>query len=151
MATTGVNLYRSLIGDAAKLRIRNGTPDPGMLDPRWEDSEYEVRGETFISRADVTFVMDAGVSKVEANKKGTSLHDVAAWFGGREFWIPSGTEYSDEILIVRDKHEKTNKRGTATGFHYMLTAKTRMTQTQMSGYLNNMARAAVVKQVELAK
>lgn len=36
------------------------------------------------------------------------------------------------------------------GYHYQLECKTRMTMTMMKGYLNNMARAAVVRQCELA-
>ena len=37
------------------------------------------------------------------------------------------------------------------GFHYQIECKTRMTIPAMKGYLNNMARAAVVRQCELAK
>lgn len=149
MAVTDVDLYRSLLGEAAKLRVRNGVPDPGMLDPRWQDSEYVDRrtGETKISGADVRVVMGETEPEVEADGGGTSLHDVSGWFGGKEFRIPSGTEYSDEIVIIKDRKRKTNPKGTISGYHYQLTARTRMTVLTFKGYLDNMARAAVVRQV----
>ncbi|GGI77325.1 hypothetical protein GCM10007973_12750 [Polymorphobacter multimanifer] len=86
---------------------------------------------------------------MDNNGKGTSLHDISKWFNCAEFYIPQGTEYSDEILIVKDRYQKTCKDG-RQGYHYMLTARTRMTRQTFSGYLDNMARAAVVRQVELA-
>ena len=153
MATTNVTLYRSLIGDASKLKVRDGVPDPGMLDPRWQASEYVDRktGEIKISRADVTVVMGKSEPEVEADGQGTSLHDVPGWFLSREFVIPEGTEYSEEILIVKDKKMKTNPKGTVKGYHYQLTVRTRMTVASFKGYLDNMARAAAARQVELAK
>ncbi len=150
MATTDVELYRSLMGTASKLKVRGNEPDPGMLDPRWEATSYKSQGVTKVSNADVSFVTGpTGLPLVDNNGKGTSLHDISKWFNCAEFHIPHGTEYSEEILIVRDKHKKTCKDG-RQGYHYMLTARTRMTQETFSGYLNNMARAAVVRQVELA-
>ena len=79
---------------------------------------------------------------------GTSLHDVSGWFKCSEFLIPEGTQYSDEIFIRKDKKAKTSKTG-VTGFHYQLEPKTRMAQVTFMGYLDNMARAAVVRQREL--
>lgn len=153
MAKTDVDLYRSLLGDAAKLKVRSGVPDPGMLDPRWEDSEYVDRrtGQTKVSRADVRVVLGDTEPEVEADGGGTSLHDVAGWFGPKEFKIPTGTEYSSEILIIKDKKQKTNPKGTVSGYHYQLTARTRMTVAAFKGYLDNMARAAVVQQIAQAK
>lgn len=88
---------------------------------------------------------------VEPNGKGTSLHDVSGWFPTREFVIPIGTTYSDEILIVKDKYPKKNPKGTVTGFHYMLTARTRLAPVTFKGYLDNMARDAVAVQVRAAQ
>ena len=153
MATTNVNLYRSLLGDAAKLKVRSGVPDEGMLDPRWIDSSYvDSRTKAVkISRADVRVVMGKSEPEVLDDGGGTSLHDVPGWFGGREFFIPTGTEYSEEILIVKDDKKKTNPKGTVSGYHYQLTARTRMSVLTFKGYLDNMARAAVARQVEQAK
>lgn len=148
MATTDVTLYRSLMGDTAKLRVRDGEPDSGILDPRWENTTYEDRdGNKKVSRADVRIVRGATGPEVDNNGRGTSLHDVSGWFPTREFVIPAGTTYSDEILIVKDKDEKTNPKGTASGYHYMLTARTRMAPVTFKGYLDNMAREAVAMQV----
>lgn len=152
MATTDVTLYRSLLGEASKLRVRNGIPDSGMLDPRWVDSEYVDRtGATKISRADVRVVMGKSEPEVLDDGGGTSLHDASGWFGGREFVIPKGTEYSEEIVIVKDAKKKTNPKGTVSGFHYQLTVRTRMTVLTFKGYLDNMARAAAALQVKQAK
>jgi hypothetical protein len=148
MAETTVTLYRSLMGDASKLRVRNGEPDPGMLDPRWETTNYEKNAKTMISRADVRIELGKDGPEVVNNGKGTSLHDVSGWFPVREFVIPAGTSYSDEILIVKDESKKTNPAQTVSGFHYMLTARTRMAPATFKGYLDNMARAAVVQQMK---
>lgn len=150
MAETTVTLYRSLMGDASKLRVRNGELDPGMLDPRWETSKYVKDGKTKISRADIRIEMGENGPEVVNNGKGTSLHDVSGWFPVRELVIPEGTPYSDEILIVKDDERKKNPSETVSGFHYMLTARTRMAPMTFKGYLDNMARAAVVQQIKLA-
>lgn len=152
MAVTEVTLYRSLMGDSAKLRVRDGVPDPGMLDPRWEDTPYETRdGKKMVSRADVRIEQGTDGPEVVNNGKGTSLHDVSGWFPTREFVIPAGTTYSDEILIVKDHKPKANPKGTVSGFHYMLTARTRMAPITFKGYLDNMAREAVAMQVRAAR
>ena len=83
---------------------------------------------------------------------GTSLHDVPGWFPNHDFWIPEGTEYSDELVIKKDAKQKSSFfNPNLKGFHYQIECKTRMTILTMKGYLNNMARAAVVRQCELAK
>ena len=153
MATTNVALYRSLLGEAAKLRVREGVPDLGMLDPRWADSQYfdNRTRTTKISAADVRVVMGKSEPEVLDDGGGTSLHDVSGWFGGSEFFIPLGTEYSDEILIVKDAKKKTNPKLTVSGYHYQLTVRTRMTMLTFKGYLDNMARAAAALQVKQAK
>jgi hypothetical protein len=151
MAETTVTLYRSLMGDTSRLRVRNGEPDPGMLDPRWQTTTYVTNdGKTKISRADVRIEVGDNGPEVVNNGKGTSLHDVSGWFPVREFVIPEGTTYSDEILIVKDAEKKTNPSQTVSGFHYMLTARTRMAPVTFKGYLDNMARAAVVQQIKQA-
>jgi hypothetical protein len=147
MATTDVTLYRSLMGDDSKLRVRDGVPDSGMLDPQWEPKSWVKDGKTMTRNPDVLITTGEDGPGVEPNGKGTSLHDVSGWFPTREFVIPVGTTYSDEILIVKDKHAKTNPKRTVTGFHYMLTARTRMAPVTFKGYLDNMAREAVAMQV----
>lgn len=159
MAKTSTHLYRSLMGKLAQREITNGLyPGDGVLDPRWTESERWIvdknnpKGPKIkkVDPADVDFVVgNSGLPKVQPGG-GTSLHDVSGWFRGKEFWIPEGTEYSDEIYIRRDKYEKTSQQTGVTGRHYQLEVKTAMTQEAFQGYLNNMARAAVVRQIELA-
>lgn len=80
------------------------------------------------------------------------MHDVPGWFPNHDFWIPEGTEYSDELVIKKDAKQKSSFfNPNLKGFHYQIECKTRMTILTMKGYLNNMARAAVVRQCELAK
>lgn len=102
--------------------------------------------------ADVT-VITGGKSGPELESGGgTSLHDVSGWFPSKEFWIPEGTEYSAEILIRKDaKHKSSPYNPQLTGHHYQLEPRTRMTVAAFKGALDNMARAAVVRQCELAK
>lgn len=167
MAETTTDLYRALLGDDAKkwTRIAKHSdtaetlkPKSGVLHPQWLEKTYEVGPKdarvTQTRAPDVTLVAnkdDPNVIDVLAEAKGTSLHDKAQWFGGKEFWIPQGTEYSDEISIVRDKNPKWNKKHTVQGYHYQLAPRTRMTQLTFAGYLDNMARAAIVQQIAVAK
>ena len=152
MATTDVTLYRSLLGENSKLRVRDGIPDSGMLDPQWVAKSWIDRdGNKKTRGADVRIRVGDNGPEVQSDGKGTSLHDVSGWFPTREFVIPVGTTYSDEILIVKDPYPKSNPKKTVTGFHYMLTARTRMAPDTFKGYLDNMAREAVAVQVRNAK
>ena len=153
MAKTTCDLYRSVMDKSFK-KIKNGLyPGDGVLDPRWEESEYYSNklNRMVTIRADVEFEKDKDGLKVLPGK-GTSLHDVPKWFPNHDFWIPEGTEYSDELVIKKDEKKKTSPYNTRlVGHHYQIECKTRMTQVTMQGYLNNMARAAVELQCKLAK
>lgn len=152
MATTTTNLYRSVMGDGFK-KIQEGVyPGDGVLDPRWTDTQRFVKktGKWKTDFADVTLVMGKDGPEVETGG-GTSLHDVSGWFLGREFWIPPGTPYSDEIFIRKDAERKTSPATQVQGHHYQLEPRTQMTMLSFQGHLNNLARAAVARQVELAK
>ena len=152
MATTTTDLFRSIMGDGFK-RITDGVyPGDGVLDPRWTDTQRFVKktGKWKTDFADVTFVAGAKGPEVQTGG-GTSLHDVSGWFLGREFSIPKGTAYSDEIHICKDAKRKSSPATQVEGYHYQLEPRTQMTMLTFQGYLNNMARAAVARQVELAK
>jgi hypothetical protein len=133
--------------------IKVGTyPGDGVLDPRWEATEYFSKklGRKVTSKADVDIQVGKGEPEVLPGG-GTSLHDVPGWFPNHDFWIPEGTEYSDELVIIKDHKQKSSAfNPNLRGFHYQIECKTRMTILTMKGYLNNMARAAVVRQCELA-
>jgi hypothetical protein len=152
MAITTTELFRSIMGDGFK-KIKEGVyPGDGVLDPRWTDTQRFLKktGKWKTDFADVSVV--AGVDGPEVKiGGGTSLHDVPGWFLGREFWIPKGTKYSDEIYIRKDEKTKNSPATGVEGYHYQLEPRTQMTVLAFKGYLNNMARAAVARQVELAK
>lgn len=153
MATTDTDLYRSVMGNTFKKITIGVYPGDGVLDPRWKDTEYysKKHGRMMVSRADVNVVMGKEEPEVEPGG-GTSLHDVPRWFPCKEFWIPEGTEYSEEIYIRKDNKLKSSPSNpNVKGYHYQLEPRTQMTVEAFKGALNNMARAAVVQQCELAK
>ncbi|MBI3230008.1 MAG: hypothetical protein HYZ45_07505 [Burkholderiales bacterium] len=152
MAKTKIDLYRAVMGKTYKIKV-GIYPGDGVLDPRWESHTYvnKTTGREVTSRADV--VIEAGADGPEVLPgNGTSLHDVPGWFPTSDFWIPEGTEYSDELIITKDEKQKSSPSNPLLkGYHYRIECKTRMTVVMMKGYLNNMARAAVARQCELAK
>lgn len=152
MATTDTDLYRSVMGNAFKSIKVGFYPGDGVLDPRWEDTQYYSNKlkKMVTSAADVTVEVGKDGPEVLAGG-GTSLHDVAGWFPCKEFWIPEGTEYTDEIRIRKDSKKKTSTSNPQLqGYHYQLEPRTRMTVAAFKGALDNMARAAVVRQCALA-
>ena len=152
MAKTSCDLYRSLMGGTFK-KVKTGVyPGDGVLDPRWEAHVYfnKKLGREVESRADVSIFLGEFGPEV-THGGGTSLHDVPGWFPTPEFWIPEGTEYSAELVIVKDTKRKSSPTNPSIqGYHYQIECKSRMTVEGMKGYLNNMARAAIVRQCELA-
>lgn len=128
-------------------------PGDGVLDPRWKDTTYlDRKGKVRVSRADVRIAVGANGPVVQAGG-GTSLHDVPRWYSAPDFWIPEGTEYADsEIHIRRDGDLRTSPYNPKlSGYHFQLEAKYPMAPVSFAGALNNMARAAVVRQVALSK
>lgn len=165
MAETTTNLYRALIGDdAAKwTRVAKATdtvetlkPKAGVLDPQWVEKTFlhKPTGQMRTRAPDVTLTPnkdDPSKFDVEADGRGTSLHDKPGWFGSKEFWIPQGTIYSTEIEIAREDKLKWNPKQTVQGTHYQLQPKNKMLESVFAGHLDNMARAAIARQIEVAK
>jgi len=153
MATTDIDLFRSVMGNSFK-KIKVGLyPGDGVLDPRWESTTYfsKKQDKYVTSPADVDIVVGKDGPEVLTGG-GTSLHDVSGWFPCQEFWVPKGTEYTDEIYIRKDGKQKTSTSNPKVkGYHYQLEPRTRMTVLAFKGALDNMARAAIVRQCELAK
>lgn len=151
MAKTNTNLYRSVMDKSFKIRLEE-YPGDGVLYPRWQDQRKELPdGSVRIIKKDVQTDIDGRGTHV-LPRGGTSLHDVPQWFNCPDFFIPEGTEYSDEIYIRRDKDTKQHPRKPLVhGRHHQLEPRTRMLVESFKGYLDNMARAAVARQVELAK
>lgn len=152
MAQTNVHLFRSVMDERFSIKA-DEYPGDGVLDPRWNDTNYvDKKGRTRLSRADV--VVEYGAKGPEVlTGGGTSLHNVPHWYSYDDFWIPSGTEYSDaDIFIRKDDDLRTSPYNRKlTGYHYQLEPKQRMTVLSFQGALNNMARAAVVRQIALSK
>jgi hypothetical protein len=150
MAKTTTELFRSVMGRGEGFAIEIGIlPSEDILDPRWEDTQYfnEKKKIWITSKADVKFV-DGEVQ----TGGGTSLHDKPKWFSAPDFWIPEGTEYSEEIHIKKDDDlRKSPRNPKLTGYHYQLEPRTAMTMETFKGYLSNMARAAVARQCALAR
>lgn len=151
MATTGCDLYRSVMDRKFK-NIRLGVyPGNGVLDPRWEEGSYwsKKQGREIPIRADVVVVEGKDGPEVEPGG-GTSLHDVPGWFPNHDFWIPEGTVHSGELVIKKDDRLKTSpSNAKLQGHHYQIECLTQMTVATMKGYLDNMARSAVARQCEL--
>jgi len=152
MARTNTHLYRSVMDESFDIKIGE-YPGDGVLDPRWTDTTYlDRKGKERLSRADVRFLVGANGPEVQPGG-GTSLHDVPHWYSAPDFWIPEGTEYADsEIHIKRDSDLRTSLYNPKlSGYHFRLEAKYPMAQVAFQGALNNMARAAIVRQIALSK
>jgi hypothetical protein len=138
------------MGVAAGLKVRNGEPDEGMLEPRWYPSDrWSNKFKRMVTdRADLT--VTSGKDPDVLADGGTSLHDVPGWFQCRDFWIPAGTEYSAEIHIAGPGPLRTSDQTGVEGRHYQLEPQKRMTMAAFKGALDNMARAAAALQKERA-
>jgi len=154
MATTNTDLYRSVMGNDFKIIKLGVYPGDGVLDPRWESKQYfsNKLKKMVTSQADVTVVAGGKDGPEVLPDGGTSLHDVAGWFPSKEFFIPAGTAYAEEVIrIRRDEKLKTSPYNSKLqGHHYQLEPRTRMTVEAFKGALDNMARAAVVQQCKMA-
>ena len=125
-----------------------------MLYPRFESTTYiDGSGIEQVSKADVTVHALSTGDEVEAGG-GTSMFDVDGWFGfshWKYFQVPKGTDYPDNLVIKRGRSKRSNKSGNRSGYHYQIEPKNRMTVAAYKGALDNIARAAVARSVELAK
>ena len=155
MATTETSLYRAIIDGTFDCDlIADGKPVTGVLYPRFESTTYVTSsGDEKTSPADVVVhAMESG-DEVDAGG-GTSMFDVDGWFGDsgwRYFQVPEGTEYPACLKIKRGRRKRRNRTGTREGRHYQIEPLNRMTVEAYKGALDNFARAAVVRQVELAQ
>jgi hypothetical protein len=149
MSITGVDLYRALRREQFPDGIFDGeNPAPGALYPDFYPRDI---GGGQVRRADVTMQVDpeSGAEYVLAGG-GTSLFDRAGVFKGKNwlsFELPNGTVIPDSLLIKKDKWNETRQ---AT--HYQIESRARrMTKQAMQGALDNLARNAIVRAVELGR
>lgn len=154
MAKTETNLYRAVIdGTFEGDLVTDGKPVTGVLYPRFETTTYVTStGVERTSPADVTIHSMPQGDEVDAGG-GTSMHDARGWFGDsgwRYFTVPQGTDYPASLKIKRGKRKRRNRTGTCEGRHYQIEPLNRMTIDAYKGALDNLARAAIVRQVALA-
>ncbi|WP_338846745.1 hypothetical protein V8J88_23615 [Massilia sp. W12] len=149
MSETLVNLYRSLRVEAFPHgAIIEAQPAPEILYP---DFEEKVLPNGNIRKADVQFANPSPDSDdwVLAGG-GTSLFDRANVFKGKSwisFEIPEGTVIPESLVV---RNTGFNDRFQAT--HYQIEVKARMmTVGAYKGALDNLARNAIARSVELGR
>lgn len=164
MAEIAWNLYRAIHQDApesGKLDSlaagQSGATADGLLHARIQGSvQSGADGRQFVEGADVMLERTGDDHPWHVlSDGGTSMHDVPGWFGYSPwsyFSVPKGTEYcADTLYIKRDEKKKWNRTKTASGRHYTIRPKSRMTLDAYFGALDNLARAAVARSVELGR
>lgn len=156
MPKTDTDLFRAIKNGTFRndVFVENNEPMVGLLYPRFEATTYiDALGKEQVSNADVTvYPLPAG-DEVDAGG-GTSMFDVDGWFGfshWKYFQVPNGTEYPANLVIKRGRSKRTNKAGNRSGYHYQIEPKNRMTVVAYKGALDNLARSAIARSVELAK
>lgn len=147
MSSTEVDLYRSVRREQFPDGVFDGkAPAPGVLFPDFYDKDL---GDGELRKADVKVEVDSGIEYVLSGG-GTSLFDRAGVFtreGWLSFELPNGTLIPESLII---KNDGWRKRFKAT--HYQIESRAgRMTKTAMEGALDNLARNAIVRAVELGR
>ena len=142
-----VDLYRSVRNeDFPHGVLRDLEPAPGLLNPDFYDRPLP-SGKT--RKADVVIDTLGGVEWVQAGG-GTSLFDKPQVFpppGWMSFQIPEGTPVPATLKIVFTNYSKTFKAN-----HYQIESRTgTIRKDAMIGALDNLARAAIVRSVELGR
>lgn len=147
MSKTDLDLYRSVRIEQFPNGVFDGKdPAQGVLYPDFYDRDL---GDGNIRLADVSLKKQDGVEYVLAGG-GTSLFDRSGVFtkeGWLSFEIPNGTVIPDSLIV---KNDGWRKRFKAT--HYQIESRAgRMAKQSMEGALDNFARNAIVRAVELGR
>ena len=148
MTSTTLNLYRSLrIEQFPNGIFIDGEPAVGLLDP---DFYRKPLPNGDFRKADVEMFSDANGVEWVKEGGGTSLFDRANVFtapGWLSFEIPKGTPIPDSLLVCEGEYNKRFKAN-----HYQIQVRANlMTKQAMRGALDNFARSALARSVELAK
>ena len=143
--TTNIDLYRSCrIEQFPHGLMRDDEPMPGVLYPDFY--AREVNGQ--FRQPDVNVDLKEGMEWVRPGG-GTSLFDRPGVLKGPNwlsFAIPDGTPIPDSLVV---KNTGYNKQRKAT--HYQIEAKQMITKEAMMGALDNFARNAIARSVELSR
>ncbi|CAD6562118.1 hypothetical protein LMG28727_07656 [Paraburkholderia kirstenboschensis] len=150
MPTTGTNLFRGIQKDQYSDFFTEGEQEPkdGLLYPTFQKSYY-VDGKGKKQERPADMVIKDG--KVQTGR-GVSMFDTEGVLGyGRwkYFWVPEGTEYDENLLLDGPGPKKAIRQGGVAGCHYQFEPKIPLTVASYKGMLDNLARAAVVRQVKL--
>jgi hypothetical protein len=142
-----VDLFRSVrIEQFPDGVLHDEGPAPHVLDPDFYDRDM---GNGKVRAADVKIDVIKGVEWVRSGG-GTSLFDKPSVFkrpGWLSFELPQGTPIPDSLVI---KNTGYNKLFKAT--HYQIESRAQlMTKEAMCGALDNLARAAIARSVELGR
>jgi len=144
--TTALNLYRSCRVEQFPDGVMiDDEPAPGVLHPDFYDRPLP-NGD--VREADIQVYLVKDVEWVGTGQ-GTSLFDRAGVFtrpGWLSFPIPEGTPIPDSLIVANTGY---NKRLKAT--HYQIEARAPMRKDAMEGALENFARSAVARSVELSR
>ena len=147
MSKTELDLYRSVRIEQFPDGVFDGKdPALGLLYPDFYDRDL---GGGNVRPADVEIKKEDGIEYVLAGG-GTSLFDRPGIFS-REGWlsfeVPNGTVIPDSLIV---KNDGWRKRFKAT--HYQIESRAgRITKQAMEGALDNFARNAIVRAVELGR
>lgn len=148
MSKTNVHLYRSVrIEQFPSGTIMESQPAPEILYP---DFEERLLPSGKVRKADIDTFADANGQQWVKAGKGTSLFDRANVFkakGWLSFEIPQGTVIPDSLLVRLTDH---NDRYNANHFQIESLAKT-MRLDAFKGALDNLARNAIARSIEVAK
>jgi len=147
MLKTSVDLYRSVRIEQFPNGVFDGVdPTTGVLYPDFYDRDL---GDGNVRLADVSIKIEDGVEYVLTGG-GTSLFDRPGIFtkeGWLSFEVPTGTVIPDSLVV---KNDGWRKRFKAT--HYQIESRAgRMAKQAMEGALDNFARNAIVRSVELGR
>ena len=144
---TNLDLYRSVRKEQfPKGTVIKGVAAAGLLYPDFYKRELP-SGD--IRPPDVDLVEDEEGTEWVKSGGGTSLFDRANVFKGKSwlsFTIPEGTVVPDSLTLPKTGY---NKRFRA--WHYQIEARAKLMQkSAFQGALDNLARNAIVRAVELA-
>ena len=156
MARTSANLYRAII-DGTFTAVREedeGRPVEGILYPRIEaETHFDTAGREWTRRAEMT-VYCVEEDCVVQTDGGTVLFDMVGWFGyvgWRYFELPAGTVLPDSLTIRRSARISCSRTGVLQGRRHMIVPVARLTLQAYRAALDNLARNAIVRQIELAR
>ena len=142
-------------GTFAAVRVEDEErPIEGILYPRIEaETHFDSAGREWTRRAEMTVYCVEEDCMVQTDGS-TVLFDVAGWFGyvgWRYFEPPEGTVLPDSLTIQRSARSTFSRSGVLQGRRHMIVPVARLTLQAYRAALDNLARNAIVRQIELAR